>query len=444
MVKDIAVLLYYRRDCKYSVYSLVSILESKVRNVDVYLSGEKEFLNTLNMLSTRYKIVIAGFSFMTTMLPSILSFLRDVLKFRRENVVFIAGGSHASGDPVGTLDLGFDYVFIGEAEKSLVNFVNALRNGEDLCDVEGVVYRNENGDYVFTGKPEPINLDDYPAFPYWRRMFNPIEISRGCPFRCAYCQVPFLHGLYMRHRSIDNVLKYAEIFWSRGLRDLRFISPNSLAYGSPYGSKPSPEIIEELLSKLKTKANNYGGRVFYGTFPSEVRPDFVSDETAKILKKYVSNKRIIIGAQSGSNRVLKILNRGHSVEDVINAVETLTKYGFMVDVDFIFGLPGETDEDVDETIKVMERIVKLGGRIHTHTFLPLPGSLFENAPLGKISLKIKKFVFKICGKGRAYGDWLKQEKLAKKIDELRNRGIIKVRMKNTIKNWGQLFPSMHL
>ena len=56
MVKDIAVLLYYRRDCKYSVYSLVSILESKVRNVDVYLSGEKEFLNTLNMLSTRYKL----------------------------------------------------------------------------------------------------------------------------------------------------------------------------------------------------------------------------------------------------------------------------------------------------------------------------------------------------------------------------------------------------
>ena len=105
----------------------------------------------------------------------------------------------------------------------------------------------------------------------------------------------------------------------------------------------------------------------------------------------------------------------------------------MVDVDFIFGLPGETDEDVDETIKVMEKIVKLGGRIHTHTFLPLPGSPFENAPPGKISLKIKKFVFKICGKGRAYGDWLKQEKLAKKIDELRNSGVIKVNMRNKIK-----------
>ncbi len=433
MVKDTAVLLYYCRDCKYSVYSLVSILESKVKGVTVYLSGEKEFFSILNTLSTKYGRVIVGFSFMTTMLPDILSFLRNILKFRKENIVFIAGGSHASGDPVGTLDLGFDYVFVGEAEKSLVNFINALREGRDLCGVKGIVYRDENDEYVFTGRPKPANLDDYPAFPYWRGMFNPIEISRGCSFRCAYCQVPFLHGLYMRHRSIDNVLKYAEIFWSRGLRDLRFISPNSLAYGSPYGNKPSPETIEELLSKLKAKANNYGGRVFYGTFPSEVRPDFVSDETAKILRKYVSNKRIIIGAQSGSDRILKTLNRGHSVENVINAVETLTKYGFVVDVDFIFGLPGETDEDVVETIKVMERIIKLGGRIHTHTFLPLPGSPFENAPPGKIPLKIKKFVFKICGKGRAYGDWLKQEKLAKKINELRNSGVIKVNMRNKIK-----------
>ena len=402
-------------------------------NIDVYLANRRTFLNALIELPSKYVNVVAGFSIMTTMLSNMLSFLKNALKFKRKGVVFIAGGPHPSGDPVGVLDLGFDYVFIGESERSLVEFANTLLEKGDLCKVKGIVYKDENGDYVFTGKLSPISLDDYPAFPYWRRMFNPIEISRGCPFRCAYCQVPFLHGPYMRHRSVDNVLEYAEIFWSRGLRDLRFISPNSMAYGSPYGSRPSPEILEELLSKLKAKASGYGGRVFYGTFPSEVRPDFVSNETARILRKYVSNKRIIIGAQSGSNRVLKTLNRGHSVEDVINAVEVLARQGFTVDVDFIFGLPGETDEDVDETIKVMEKIVKLGGRIHTHTFLPLPGSPFENAPPGKISLKIKKFVFKICGKGRAYGDWLKQEKLAKKIDELRNSGVIKVNMRNKIK-----------
>jgi len=438
MVRDVAALLYYCRSCKYSVYSLVSILESKVNDVDIYLSDKEEFLSALNTLCTKYKCVIAGFSFMTTMLPGILGFLESILKLRRKNVVFIAGGSHPSGDPVGTLDLGFDYVFVGEAEESLVSFVNALREGGDVYKVRGIVYRDENGDYVFTGKPKPVSLDVYPAFPYWRGMFNPIEISRGCPFRCAYCQVPFLHGPYMRHRSVDKVLEYTEMFWSRGLRDLRFISPNSLAYGSPYGSRPSPEILEELLSKLKAKASNYGGRVFYGTFPSEVRPDFVSDETARILRKYVSNKRIIIGAQSGSNNVLKLLNRGHSVEEVISAVEILAKHGFTVDVDFIFGLPGETDEDVDETVKVMEKILKLGGRIHTHTFLPLPGSPLENAPPGKIPLKIKKFVFKICGKGKAYGDWLKQEKLAEKIDELRRKQVIKVKARNKVKNWSQL------
>lgn len=435
MVRDLAILLYYCRGCRYSVHSLVSTLEFKVKGVNVYLSGASSFLNVLNMLSTKYRRVIVGFSFMTTMLPDILHFLSSVLKFKRGNVIFIAGGPHASGDPVGTLDLGFNYVFIGEAEESLVRFVNALSEDSDLCEVKGVVYRDENGEYVFTGKHKPVSLNDSPAFPYWRKMFNPIEISRGCPFRCKYCQVPFLHGPYMRHRDIDNVLYYAKIFWSRGLRDLRFISPNSLAYGTPYGGKPSPEILDELLSKLKTIANNYGGRIFYGTFPSEVRPDFVNEDTVIILKKYVSNRKVIIGAQSGSDKMLKFLNRGHTVEEVLNAVEILRKHGFQVDVDFIFGLPRESEENVEETIKVMEKIVKMGGRIHAHTFLPLPGSPLENSPPGRIPLKIKKFVMKICGKGMAYGDWLKQEKLAEKMDELRKKRVIKIEMKNKIKGW---------
>ena len=433
--RNVAIMLYYCRDCKYSVYSLISTLESKVKDVDVYIADRKTFFKVYSNVVNKYRWVIAGFSFMTTMLPSLLNFLKNVFRFKRSNTIFIAGGSHPSGDPVGTLDLGFDYVFAGEAEHSIVNFVNSLVEGSDVFKVRGVVYRDESGENVFTGKPKLAELDDYPAFPYWRRMFNPIEISRGCPFRCTYCQVPFLHGFYMRHRSIDNILHYARIFWGKGLRDLRFISPNSLAYGTPYGSKPSPEILDELLSKLKTMANSYGGRFFYGTFPSEVRPDFVNEDTAMVLKKYVSNKKVIIGAQSGSDKMLKFLNRGHTVEEVLNAMEVLSKYGFQVDVDFIFGLPGETGEDIEETIKVMEKIVKMGGRIHTHTFLPLPGSPLESGPPGKIPLKIKKFVMKICGKGMAYGDWLKQEKLAETIDELRKKHVIKIEMKNKIRVW---------
>ena len=78
-------------------------------------------------------------------------------------------------------------------------------------------------------------------------------------------------------------------------------------------------------------------------------------------------------------------------------------------------------------MKLMEKLVRMGVRIHAHTFIPLPGSPLENAPPGKIPLKIKKYLMKIYGKGKLYGDWLKQERIAEIVHELRVKGVIRTR-----------------
>jgi len=212
--------------------------------------------------------------------------------------------------------------------------------------------------------------------------------------------------------------------FDRGLRDIRFIAPNSLAYGSPNGKKPSYEVIEELLFRLNNISKEYGGRIFFGTFPSEVRPDSADEDCVKILKKYIYNKRIIIGAQSGSDRILKNIGRGHSIDDVIRAVEILRKYEFQVDVDFIFGLPNEDEEDVEQTLQVLKRLINLGAKIHAHTFLPLPGTPFAEMEPGVIPIKIKKFLMKTIGTGKIYGQWETQEKLARNIKKWRDEGLI--------------------
>lgn len=430
---SLCIILFYYRDCRYSVNVLVSALESKLKHVKVLVVDENSALVELvNNFSRQYRTVIVGFSLLTTMIHKLLFRIKLLAEFRRNNVILIAGGPHATGDPVGTLNLGFDFVFFGESEKSLVEFVEALAERNDPFKVKGIIYRMDD-EYFFTGKREPIVLNKYPPFPYWRRRFNPMEISRGCPFQCGYCQTPYIHGFLMRHRSVENIVYYADVFWKHGLRDLRFISPNSLAYGSVDGVKPRFNMVEEVLSKLKAKAKNYGGRIFFGTFPSEVRPEFVTEESIRILRKYVDNKRIIIGAQSGSEKILKILRRGHTVGDVIEATEIAFKYGFKVDVDFIFGLPYESEDDIKETIRVMEKLVRLGARIHAHTFLPLPGTPLETAPPGRIPKSVKKFILKISGKGKVYGEWIKQERLAQIIDEYRKKGIIKPRDRWKIK-----------
>ena len=83
-----------------------------------------------------------------------------------------------------------------------------------------------------------MDLDPYPPF---ARILSPIEISRGCPWGCTYCQTPRLFGSCMRHRSIPIIAKYA-----RRHKDIRFTSPNSLAYGSD-GRRPRLEKVEALL-----------------------------------------------------------------------------------------------------------------------------------------------------------------------------------------------------
>ncbi|MCS7109406.1 MAG: radical SAM protein [Candidatus Micrarchaeota archaeon] len=76
-----------------------------------------------------------------------------------------------------------------------------------------------------------------------------------------------------------------------------------------------------------------------------------------MVNKYASNNNIIFGAQTGSLRILKMINRSHSLEDLFNAVEISMKNKIIPHVDFIFGLPGEEKDDVEQTINVINILV---------------------------------------------------------------------------------------
>lgn len=414
---------YWRR-IKYSVNVLVGAIESEGLDnyLDILLAGKEELPQVLVNASRRYRKVIYGQTLLTTDLPDNLTLLRETIKVARKGVIAVAGGPHASGDPYGTLlSLGFDFAFMGDSEETLVDFIRAVLNGADPKTARGVAYIEGDG-FVLRGKGFLTELDKYPPFAPKHRLFNPIEITRGCPFACKYCQVSFVFSARQRHRDVDNVMRWANHLLSVGIRDIRFITPNSLGYGSS-GRDADIVKVADLLGKLQ-RIRREGGKLYVGTFPSEIRPEHVSEEAAKLLRKSVDNKRITIGAQSGSDRLLKSMNRGHTAEDVLNAVETLIKCGFGVDVDYIFGLPNETDEDIEETIRHINKVTALGARVHGHVFLPLPGTPYSFAPPGRVRRKILKHIHKLLGRGMVFGQWKKQEELALKITDLRDKGII--------------------
>ncbi len=238
-----------------------------------------------------------------------------------------------------------------------------------------------------------------------------------------------MHGFNMRHRSIESITKYAEIMVREGIRDIRFISPNSLAYLSSKPGRPNHEVLEELFTDLYERVvKKYGARIFFGTFPSEVRPDYVDEDVVSLLKRYVSNKTIIVGAQTGSNKLLNRIGRGHSIEDVFNAVKAIHKHGFTASIDFIIGLPSESDEDLKGSLNAIKKLVKMGAKIHLHTFIPLPGTPFAFEKPRKPPKWFIKEIAKIIGMGRAYGEWMHQARIAEKIIKLREKGLIMPRM----------------
>lgn len=304
--------------------------------------------------------------------------------------VFIAGGPHPTAKPEETLRF-FDYVVTGEGEETLPELIDVLQNNGDVSSVKGIAYKNGN-DIIFTGKRDQINMDKYPPFEP-DIMLNTIEITRGCPYACAYCQTPQLFGHNIRHRSIDMISKYAKF-----LGDVRFTSPNAFAYGSD-GVRPRIEKIESLLRAL-SPAN-----IFFGTFPSEVRPEFINDSILELIQTYCKNTTINMGGQSGSQRMLTNIRRNHTVEDIIIGAEKCIDHDFAPVVDFIFGLPDETEEDQLDTLNLIKWLTGKGGKVHSHYFMPLPGTAFENSIPALLSGKVKKVMGALALLGKTTGVW---------------------------------------
>jgi B12-binding domain/radical SAM domain protein len=297
----------------------------------------------------------------------------------------IAGGPHATACPQQVLACA-DYVIVGEGESALPRLLSDIAAGGE-GHIPGV---------MTAGWYQPadtcVRLDAYPAF---SEMKGYIEISRGCPFSCGYCQTPQIFGHCMRHRSLDAV----SLFVNRH-EQARFVSPNAFAYGSD-GVHPRWEKVEALLKRCKNQ-------VFFGTFPSEVRPEFICRESLDLVQQYCTNTKIHFGAQSGSDPVLRDLRRGHTVQDILNALDLCQDAALEPVVDFIVGLPSESDEDQRATLDLI-RTVTRRGKVHVHRFIPLPGTPLAGSPARPLLPETEKVLGSLALTGRLTGSWTAPE-----------------------------------
>ena len=415
--EKIALVVFYQKKNIYSFNALIGALETVEELVDIkfyFIRGSENLENEIDRICENHQKVVLGISFFTTQLWEINDLLKLLRDKYKERVLFIAGGPHPTGDPEGTLKMGFDIVVVGEGEETLIEILYNIKNNKNLDAIRGIAYFSKEKILITTKKRRWIDLDKYPPLPVKNVKFGAIEITRGCPYACYFCQTPYILGTLPRHRSIKSICNAVSVMKIYDKLNIRFITPNAFSYGSPDGKSLNIPLLEKLLIEI-TKIIKPKGEIYLGSFPSEVRPEHVTKESLGLILKYAANDNIVIGAQSGSQKILNLCNRGHSTRDVYNAVKLTSETGLTPIVDFIFNLPNETEEDIDLTIDFMYKISDIGAKIHSHTFMPLPLTVFAYEDVKEVDEKIVKTISKLSSRGLAYGEWKKQEKIAKNI-----------------------------
>jgi B12-binding domain/radical SAM domain protein len=345
-------------------------------------------------------------SAMTRNFPSRAEALSALKAEHGDSFRSIVGGPHPSGDPRGALEAGFDYCCVGEGEEVVREVFDCAVSGLDIDDVSGI-FTLRDGEVAGEVRERAVDLGEFDPLPRRIRFPTYMEIGRGCMWGCAYCQTPRMFGHHERFRSPERVEDIAAHYVRWEMMDVRLLLPNALAYGSAAAAEPDAAALDEVLGRVRSSCGD--ARVYLGSFPSEVRPDYVTAEAVAVLRKHVSNDNLVIGGQSGSDRVLKWLDRGHTVEDIRNALDVVMAGGFKASVDLMMGLPIEEAEDREATFDLARELGRKGARVNMHFLMPLPGTPLSEAVPKHLTADERRRLDRLAQQGIVRGHWKRQE-----------------------------------
>ena len=268
-----------------------------------------------------------------------------------------------------------DYVIMGEAELTLKDILDGVPDNEIL----GICYRENFQPVKNDKRPFIDNLDILP-FPARHLVDNSIykrpdngkvqavvKVARGCPFHCFFCLATPVSGAKVRTRSPENIVaELKECVEKYNIKNFLFWS-DIFNFNREWTLELCQKIIE---SGLKI------------TWSSNTRADTMDEEMARMM--YKSGCRLVsIGVESGSQKMLDNIGKKITLDDIRNTVKILKKNKIKIYNYFVIGLPWETEETVEETIKFA---IELDSNfISFYTATPLPGTkYFAYAMMNKL------------------------------------------------------------
>ncbi|AAM02011.1 methyl-coenzyme M reductase glutamine C-methyltransferase [Methanopyrus kandleri] len=238
----------------------------------------------------------------------------------------------------------------GEAETGLPPLLQTLEDEGDFEDVEGIALLRD-GEIVDTGWPPPADLDGPSPLKVPRDLGRQdvrganvyIETHRGCPGACTFCQVPEFFGRRVRWKPVEAVLEEVRELTRGGARRFAISGGTVTTYGDDE---------EDFVELLKRLADLLGRE---NVSAPDVRADLLNERLLEAIRDYTIGW-IFLGIESGSDRILRAMRKGITVDDVCEAVELARTVGVRVAGSFIVGYPGETEDDLEATEELLTEL----------------------------------------------------------------------------------------
>ena len=272
------------------------------------------------------------------------------------------------------LNEGADFILMGEAEITLLELINALeKKQKDFFNIEGLAFKHDHA-VVKTQRRNVIKELDVLPFPAWdiidmepyRKMWMKhtgyfsmnMGTTRGCPFKCNWCAKP-IYGNRYNSRSPQNVV--TELIMLKK----KFQFDHIWFCDDIFGLKPG--WVNEFANLVEKENLQF-------TFKMQGRVDLLlqEDNIRDLARAGCSN--IWMGAESGSQKILDAMDKGTTVQQIYEATHLLKKNGVNPSFFIQFGYPGETKEDIERTIAMINEL--LPHEIGISVSYPLPGTVF--------------------------------------------------------------------
>ena len=317
-----------------------------------------------------------GFNYLTKMcLTNMREAAFTMIRLAKEaGCTVIVSSSDSTDQYENYLNAGADYILLGEAEITLKELLEALANQPRAFEnIAGLAFTC-NDQVIHTGRRDVIrDLDSLP-FPAWdlidiepyRKMWVDhhgyfsinMGTTRGCPFKCNWCAKP-IYGNRYNSRSPKNVVEELKVLKEKFNYDHVWFCDDI------FGLKPG--WVNEFANLVQEEKLSF-------RFKIQSRADLLVQENYIDALARAGCDNAWMGAESGSQKILDAMEKGTTIAQIYEATRVLKKHGIKPSFFIQFGYPGETMEDIEMTIRLINKL--LPHDIGISVSYPLPGTKF--------------------------------------------------------------------